>query len=136
MLPGLDTVGGLRAVEKCSSGGVSLRPPERRIVQAFEQGLLKREESAVRDAVGTFLGVVAGLVADRTNQACVSPACGGFECPNGTGGRFVSQALATWQEGKIVVDSEAHVQVLSVDRLGQPFETEGRPVAFQFLQEL
>jgi hypothetical protein len=44
---------------------------------------------------------------------------------------LISQALATWQEWNIVLDPEAHVQVLVIDRLGQPLRTEARPIAFQ-----
>jgi hypothetical protein len=40
------------------------------------------------------------------------------------------------QKRHFVSDAEAELQVLLVDRLGQPFETEVRPTAFQIHQEL
>jgi len=109
-----------------------------------EFGTVPFEEPLARTAAG-FWFVDRSFRAERSGlslysrmlpRAVDSLSCGGFDWPNGTGAGIVSQALATWQERKIVVDSQAHLHVLSVDRLGQPLEIEGRPLGFQFHQQL
>ena len=57
-------------------------------------------------------------VSANFGPARLSPAGGSPDRPDGTLGGFLLQALTARQKGEIVVDSQAHLHILAVDRLG------------------